>query len=94
MIPAATGFEGDTHVHIDAHGHLVIDVRDTGVPRASTTDIVCPKCRGGLLVDDLDTNVLAAQLRCGACGYTFLQRLRDHRRPSRQANAHRFTPGR
>ena len=93
MIPASTGFGGGAQVHIDAYGHFVIDVRGTLSESAATTDISCPRCHGPLAVDDVDTTLLAAQLRCPPCDYAFLQRLRDQSRPSRRAKQHRFTAG-
>ena len=62
-------------VHIDADAEIVIDLRTDGDPAVTTTDIHCPNCAGNLRVDDLDRAVLAAQLSCIDCGFTFLQRL-------------------
>lgn len=53
--------------------------------------MTCPKCGGLLTVDDVDTTLLAAQLRCPHCFLTFLQRLRDGREPSRKVRMHRWT---
>ena len=62
-------------VHIDAEGEIVIDLRTEDEPPLATTDIHCPNCGGSLRVDDLDRTVLAAQLSCIDCGFTFVQRL-------------------
>jgi hypothetical protein len=62
-------------VHIDTRAEIVIDLRTDGEPPLATTDIRCPNCEGTLRVDDLDSVLLAAQMTCVECGFTFLQRL-------------------
>jgi hypothetical protein len=76
-------------VRILADATLTVDLRD-GAAGAST-DICCPKCGGPLAVDDVDTVVLAAQLRCARCFLTFLQRLRREGDTAERKVRHRWT---
>jgi hypothetical protein len=67
----------EVRVHITAAGELVIDLRPAAVVGgpAATTDMACPNCDGPLRVDSLDSVAHRAVMACGACGFTFSQRL-------------------
>jgi hypothetical protein len=87
-------------VHIDADADLVIDdmVIDLRTEGGSepptnrlvvTTDIRCPNCAGTLRVDDFDRDLMAAQLTCIDCGFTYLQRLHAVRAATLRPLPHR-----
>jgi hypothetical protein len=82
-------------VHIDADGEIVIDLRAAdddelgGERLLVTTDLRCPNCGGTLRVDDYDRAILAAQLACIDCGFTYVQRLHRSGSPDRRALPHR-----
>jgi hypothetical protein len=82
-------------VHIDAVADIVVDLSTddalaTGDDRlVVTTDIRCPNCGGTLQVDDFDRGVMAAQLSCIDCGFSYLQRLRHERPAHRRPLPHR-----
>ncbi|MBI2704382.1 MAG: hypothetical protein HYX32_03710 [Actinobacteria bacterium] len=87
--PTITVADRSARAHITSGARLTIDLRGGSLADATmTTDIRCPKCGGTLSVDEVDTTVLAAQLRCHACFLNFLQRLHDERNPS--AKPHRW----
>ena len=85
--------DGAAPVHISSDGSISIDLRGTAPIAGSmaTTDITCPKCKGMLAVDEVDTSVRAAQMRCPKCFLTFLQRLRAQGNPAGPERLHRWT---
>jgi hypothetical protein len=77
-LATAEPITGDVRLSITTTGGVVYDLRERPAGDLTppvTTEMRCPRCESELWADDVDMELLAAQLRCTTCGLTFLQRL-------------------